>query len=174
MHRWMHRRMWTSGVVDFLWTALDDKGPWSLNMAFCCGSRCNVQRPEQPTNANANANYAQLACINRKRRAENMLQKERQEEATSDIPHTTSRSPLIMAHQESINHKILHVLFLTFFPAFALPPPPPLLIAFLSSSIERSSASITMFTASSKTWSTPRISLLLHSTYVAPIRSATA
>ena len=97
-----------------------------------------------------------------------MQKKNKAEEQTScnihvSVVHGTSATP---------RHRNLHILFLTFFPGIAPPPPLPLGTAF--SSYELSSASITVLTASSKTWSTPRISLLLHSTYVAPIRSATA
>jgi hypothetical protein len=96
------------------------------------------------------------------------MRREEKAETTSDIAHP--RRLFAIHGTLSLGHKILHVLFLTFFTAFTVPPP---LVGFLSS-YELSSTSMTVFTASSKTRSTPRISLLLHSTYVAPIRVATA
>jgi len=65
-----------------------------------------------------------------------------------------------------IDHKILQVLFLTFFP-------PPLLVA-PGSDFCLSSTAIAVLIANSNTWSTPFDSLALHSMYVAPIRFATA
>ena len=74
---------------------------------------------------------------------------------------------------EKLVHRILHRVFLIF-----LPPAPPLadrpapwLLCHRWISCSRPTA---VLTASSKTSSTPFISLLLHSTYIAPIRFATA
>lgn len=158
---------------------LDSASQSSIGRELYCdsaGSTINTDNTAQPS-ANCarplQAGLFLLKVVGRKCRKE-------EEKSRGHTRHTNIHPVPSANHGMSIvlppfrHHKIRHVLFLAFFPPFRLPPPPVPPLIVLLSSYELSSASITIFTASSKTWSTPCISLLLHSTYVAPIRFATA
>lgn len=96
----------------------------------------------------------------------------RRREAREEEEEDTRRPSIISPRSEEglQPHNSLQDLF------FFLPPPPPPLAAPMPPAEPRSSlpAFTAILTASSNTSSTPTISLLLHSTYVAPIRDATA